>query len=132
MASLTVIRSALLAACNTVGDWPVTDEVTNPTPPLPSAMLRTTLDVRHESFNSRRYGFTVTLAVDASLNVGEYERLLDAIGDGGYIDDLQQALEDWPDPPWSSARPVTSLSVTEEQLGQLLAQTVDITVEVWE
>lgn len=133
MAALSVIRSQILAALGYDSAWRVHDEVVDGDVVYPPCVvLRSSIGVRHDAFGSRLYTFTASLTVDPATARNDYDRLLDALGTGGYIDQLETVLAEWPNAPWSTARPSSSAAVAVEQFGQLLAQTAELTVEVWE
>ena len=78
----------------------------------------------------RRYVFTLQLLSYERNERASFERLLDAVGDGGYVDQLEAHLKT-ASPYWSTARPSWTGEIIEEQYGQIPVQQADITVEVW-
>lgn len=128
---LSSVRAELLAALALDAEWPVVDELDSPEVIHPPCVrLMRSLNVGPDAFGVRRYAFTVQLISREDTERASYERLLDAIGDGGYVDQLEENLKAT-STFWTTARPSTTTEVTEEQYGQVLVQQAEITVEVW-
>jgi hypothetical protein len=72
----------------------------------------------------------VKLIVDPATEAQQYDQLLDAIGDGGLVDEMATALAA-PSDYWSSAIVDTNVTVTDEQAGQIVAPYAEVRIEVW-
>jgi hypothetical protein len=96
----------------------------------PCALLLYGMQVSSNVMGGRAATFTVKLVVDPATEAQQYDQLLDAIGDGGLVDEIVTAL-DAPSSVWSSAIVDTDITVTDELAGQIVAPYAEVRIEVW-
>lgn len=135
--SLSQIRAALLQSVATASaasiGWPVIDGAKDDgTLQYPSVrLLKLPVGVTHDHAGLRKFTFTVRLLARAEVSTEQYELLLDAIGDGAFLDQLVTTLRET-SPHWGCAIPSTTTEIDELPTdGTIDLQYADITVEVW-
>ena len=130
--NLNEVRRELLSVLTLVPDtWNVVDEALpgveiHP----PCALLLYGMQVTSNVMGGRAATFTVKLIIDPATEAQQYDQLLDAIGDGGLVDEMATALAA-PSGYWSSAIVDTNVTVTDEQAGQIVAPYAEVRIEVW-
>ena len=127
---LSSVRARLLTELEFDSSWPVVDEAVTEELHPPLVLLRYTSGVTTNVLGGRAGTFTARLMIDPATENSQFDHLLDAISDGGWLDQLADRLAVATD-DWSSCIVNTDVTISDEINGQIVAPYVDVPIEVW-
>jgi hypothetical protein len=128
--NLANVRARLVELLEFDTNWPVVDEAVSMELHPPLVLLRYTSSVSVNVMGGRMGAFTARLMIDPATETSQFDLLLEAISDDGWVDQLD-ALSSAESTHWSACIVGTDVTISDEMNGQIVAPYVDIPIEVW-